>query len=142
MASILTNYGEEWYHVTDISGLASVDYGLYNDSTDTISDTDDLAAITEPGGAAYARQSEAITVSDISGDIGFDNDNTITFDTSDSTLSVDSYFIVGNFQSTVVGADGSAVDHLVITGALSQTYDLSNVDTLEINAGTAGNSLN
>lgn len=138
MTRLLTDLGEEWYGETDISGVASVTLGLYNDSTDAISDTNDLSDIsTEPSGASYARQTMEISFEDLSGDWGFDNDNQESFDTSDSSQTVDSYFLVANFQADDT-SDGSATDHLIATGALSQSYDLSNVDTLNISAGTAG----
>lgn len=138
MSSLLTDLGEEWLLKTDVSGVASITLGLYNDSTDSITDTEDLSDITtEPSGGSYARQTTEISVSDISGDWGFDNDNQESFDTSDSSQSVDSYFYVANFQAVDTG-DGAATDHLIATGSLSQTYDLSSVDTFNVNAGTAG----
>jgi hypothetical protein len=145
MGAILTNVGEEWYHKTDVSAVTSLTYGLYDDSTDTVSDSDDISSLTtEPDSAnTYARQSANISVSDISGDVGFDNDSTITFDLSTNTSgSVDSYFIVATFQSDVVNSETSSNDHMIITGSLSQSYTLSDVDTLDISAGTAGNSIN
>lgn len=136
MSRILTDYGEEYLFKTDVSGVTSLTVGLYNDSTDTITDSDDLAAITtEPSGSAYNRQTANISVSQISGDWGFDNDSQVSFDTSDSSQTVDSYFIVANFQAS---GDGSLTDHLIVTGALSQSYDLNSVDTLNIDAATTG----
>jgi hypothetical protein len=142
MAAILTDLGEEWMITNDLDA-ASVDVGLYNDATDSISDTDDLAALTsEPSDGNYTRQSgEAVSASDISGDWGVDNDSVITFDVTNTTGTVDSYFFVANFQANDTG-DGSATDHLVLTGSLSQSYDLSNLDTLEISAGTSGVTVN
>lgn len=138
MSSLLTDLGEEWILETDVTGVGSLSVGLYNDSTDSISDTNDLADIsTEPSGGSYSRQSTNISVSDISGDWGFDTDSQASFDTSDSSQSVDSYFFVANFPADDT-SDGSSTDHLIATGSLSQTYDLSNVDTLNISAGTAG----
>jgi hypothetical protein len=142
MAAILTDLGEEWMITNDLDA-ASVDVGLYNDATDSIGDTDDLAALTsEPSDGNYTRQSgEAVSASDISGDWGVDNDSVITFDVTNTTGTVDSYFFVANFQANDT-ADGSATDHLVLTGSLSQSYDLSNLDTLEISAGTSGVTVN
>lgn len=138
MAAILTDLGEEWMIKNNLDTV-SVDVGLYNDSTDSIADGDDLAAISsEPSDGNYVRQTgEALSASDISGDWGTDNDSVITFDVTNTTGTVDSYFFVYNFQASDTG-DGAANDHLVLTGSLSQSYDLSNVDTLEISAGTAG----
>jgi hypothetical protein len=137
MAAILTDLGEEYVLETALNGV-TLTVGLYNDSTDAISDTDDLTAITtEPAGASYARQSDTFSLTDSSGDWQLDNDTKLTFDTSDSSQTVDSYFIVANFQADDTG-DGSATDHLICTGALPQSRDLSNVSTYELNAGTVG----
>lgn len=142
MAYILTDIGEEWYTETALNGV-TVTVGLYNDTTDTIADTNDLAAITtEPTGASYARQSDTVTVADISGDWGFDNDTKITFDTSDSSQTVDSAFFVINFDSDEAGDAGTPADHLVATAALTQSRDLSQVDELNISAGELGVTVN
>lgn len=142
MASILTDYGEEWMIKTNLD-TASVDVGLYNDSTDSIADPDGLSSITtEPGDGNYIRQADiSVSASDFSGNWGVDNDAKVTFDVTDTTGDVDSYFFVANFTSDDAG-DGSATDHLVLTGSLSQSYALGNVDTLEISANTAGVSVN
>lgn len=139
MASILTDIGEEWMITTNLDSEA-VDVGLYNDSTDDISDSDDLAAITtEPSDGNYVLQTgENVSAADISGDWGIDNDTTITFDVTNTTGTVDSYFFVANFASNDANDGGTATDHLVLTGSLSQSYELSNLDTLEISAGTSG----
>ena len=142
MASILTDLGEEWMIKNNLDA-ASVDIGLYNDSTDSISDGDDVSQIsTEPSDGNYSRQSGVdISASDISGDWGVDNDSQISFDVTNTTGDVDSYFFVANFQASDTG-DGSSQDHLVVTGSLSQSYALSNVDTLDISSGTAGVTVN
>mgnify|MGYP000046420151 CR=1 FL=1 len=140
MASMLSNYGEEWIQraaMQDISPT-SVECGLYNDSTNALGEGADVADIsTEPAGSAYARQSitvpDNVTFSlDGSNNLQVDIDNQ-TYDTSDSSQTVDSYFLVVNFQATVVSADGSPTDHLVLTGALSQSRDLSQIDNLQVN---------
>jgi len=142
MSFILTDIGEEYYAKNDV-GASNVDGGLYNDSTDAISDTDDLAAIgTEPTGASYARQVTEVSVADLSGDWGFDNDNQEQWDTSDSTQTVDGYFLVANFASAEAGDGGTATDHLIATGALSQSRNLSDIDTLKISAGGLGVKVN
>ena len=141
MSALLTDLGEEWTMKFDLTGV-TVDVGLYNDSTDSISDTSDLSDITsEPSDGNYSRQTGvAFSVSDEGGDWQFDNDSTISFDVTSTTGTVDSYFIVANFQASDTG-DGSPQDHVVVTGSLSQSYDLSNLDTLDLNAGTVGFSL-
>lgn len=142
MASILTDLGEEWMIKNNLD-TASVDVGLYDDSSDSISDSDDVSDITtEPSDGNYTRQEdESVSASDIDGDWGVDNDDTITFDVSGTDGDVDSYFFVANFEAEDTG-DGSSTDHLVVTGSLSQSYALSNLDTLEISSGTAGVTVN
>lgn len=141
MASILTDLGEEWMIKNNLD-TASVDVGLYNDSSDSVSDEDDLSLSSEPSDGNYTRQTGvAVSASDISGDWGIDNDGVITFDVSNTTGTVDSYFFVANFEAEDT-TDSSATDHLVLTGSLSQSYDLSNLDTLEISAGTSGVTVN
>lgn len=137
MAHILTNRGEEFLFKVDVSARTTLTIGLYNDTTDAVADTSDVAAITtRPNGASYGDDTAAaITVRQIAGDWGFDNDAELTFNTSDSTNTVDSYFIIANFQGD---GDAAATDHLIATGALSQSYDLNNVDTLNVAATSAG----
>lgn len=147
MGHILTNLGEEYAVQNGLdSGTATWDVGLYDDAStgttgDAISDPDDLAAITtEPAGSAYARQADTFSPADEDGDAdgltdATKNDTTLSFDTSDSSANVDSWFLVINFQSS---AQTAAEDNLVATGALSQAYDLSNVDQLDIDAGGVG----
>lgn len=142
MSYILTDIGEEWYTETALNG-STVIVGLYNDTTDAIADADDLSAITtEPTGAAYARQSDTVTISKISGNWGFDNDTQLSFDVSDSSQTVDGAFMVVNFDSDETNDGGTATDHLVATAQLSQSRDLSQVDTLNINAGELGVTVN
>lgn len=142
MASILTDLGEEYLIKNNLDG-STVDVGLYDDSVDNIGDTDDLGSITtEPSSGNYLRQDNVlIEQGDFSGDHGVDNSNKITFDVSGTSGDVDSYFFEVTFQAEDTG-DSSAQEHLILTGSLSQTYALSNVDTLEISANTAGVSVN
>lgn len=140
MAAVLTDIGEEWTLETALEG-ASVSIGLYNDSTDTAGDSTDIGNLTtEPSGASYSRQSVTLTLADSGGDWQAQTGSNAVFDTSDSSQSVDAYFIVANFQSDDA-SDGSATDHIVATGSLSQTYDLSSVDQLTLNSGTVGFSI-
>lgn len=135
MVNLLTDIGEEWYTENNLDGVTVI-VGLYDDSTDALGETSTLSSIsTEPTGSSYARQSDTVTTLQINGDFGFDNDSQITFDTSDSSQTVDAGFIVVNFQSDTVNGDTSATDHLVAAGDLSQSRDLSQIDTLNIDAG-------
>jgi hypothetical protein len=137
MAGILTDLGEEYLIKNNLDGDA-VTVGLYDDSVDSIADNNDVGDITtEPSGGNYTRQTNvSVSASDFSG-----NDNKVTFDVSGTSGDVDSYFFVVSFQANDTG-DSSAQTHLILTGSLSQSYALSNVDTLEISANTAGVSVN
>lgn len=133
---LLTDLGEEYFTKNNIDG-ASLDVGLYNDSTDGLSDTSDIGDITtEPSNTNYARQTDTFSASDISGNWGVDNDNKISFDFSDQSTSenVDTAFVIANFQASDTG-DGSANDHLIANPALSQSRDIGSIDTLEFAAG-------
>ena len=135
MAVNLHNFGEEFMQDLVVSSGKTFDVGVYNDSTDSLSESSDLSDITtEPTGSNYSRQSES--ASNISVDLSGSDAKTDfpqqIFDTSDSSQEVDSYFVVVNFQSDEAG-DGSQNDHIFHTGALSQTRDLSDVDELEVN---------
>lgn len=138
MAS-LTDIGEEYVTRVignDLTKVTSLDVGLYNNTTDSLSDTSDLADLsTEPTGSAYSRQtislSGDVTMSNSGGDWQIQQSTTETFDTSDSSQSVDSYFYVVNFNSTEAG-DASANDHMLIYGDLDSTYDLSSIDSFNL----------
>lgn len=140
MAAILTDLGEEYTLETALSGV-SLTVGLYDDSTDAISDTNDIADITtEPNDGNYVRQTITIELADVSGNWTARNSAAITFDVTNTTGSVDSYFIVANFTADDTG-DAGATDHLIATGSLSQIRDLSQIDTLNVSAGSVGYSI-
>lgn len=143
MARILTDLGEEYLIKNSVDGV-SVTVGVYDDSADAISDGDDIGAIgTEPGNANYSRQTVTVNADDISGNWGTKSASEVSFDFSDlsTTTEVDSYFVLISFQATDTG-DGSSTTHLIATGALSKTYDLSANDTLKIDAGGVGFTAN
>jgi hypothetical protein len=140
MAALLTDLGEEYVLETALSGV-TVTIGLYNDSTDSISDTDDLAQITtEPSDGNYARQTATIELADVSGDWTARTAAQVSFDVTSTTGTVDSYFIMVSFTADDTGDSGDN-DHLIATGALSQSRDLSQIDTLNIAAGSIGFSI-
>ena len=143
MSYVLTNIGEEYVNKNGLDGV-SLDVGLYNDGTDSASDTTDIGDLTtEPTNSNYNRQTDTFSVEDINGDWGIDNDSQLSFDFSDQSSSetVDSYFLIANFQSTEAG-DGGATDHIIVTGGLSQDRDIGSIDTLNISAGDGtGNGL-
>lgn len=136
MGYVLTNIGEEWYTETAING-STVIYALYNDTNDSIAVTDDVSAITEPSGTDYSRQSDTVSVSDMGGDWGFDNDNTVTFAVGDASMTVDSIAMIVNFDSDHAGDGGTETDHLIATAALDQSYDLSQSNEVNIVSGEA-----
>lgn len=141
MPNELVDLGEEYTIKNSLDG-ASLDLGLYNDSTDALGDTSDVADITtEPTGTAYARQTDTYSALDLSGDWGIDNDSALSFDVSDSSETVDSFFLVVNFQAEDT-SDSAANDHLFAIGNLSQSRDLSQIDQLDVNAGDVEVTLN
>lgn len=123
MAYGLSNYGKEevfdTYFKGDETPPSSFDIVLYNDSTDTLtdSDTSDTAITSEPTGASYAAQSVNLDGTDMSGAQSGDyyviTMKDVTFDVSDSTETVDSFAVL----------DGSNVFG---RGALDTSRDLSN----------------
>ena len=147
---ILTDRGEEWLLKTDISAVSSVTVGLYNDGTGaSASDPDDTTDLTDPedptndqpNGGSYADVSANITTASLGGNWGFDNDAQLSFDVSDSTNTVNAYYILATTTNLTGDATGGT-QHLMATGALSQSRDLSQITTLNIaagaNNGTAG----
>lgn len=124
---ILHQHGEEFIQDLVIDSGETFDIGLYNDSTDSLADSDDLSAIsTEPSGSNYSRQSDAatdFTATLESGDVQIAG-TTQTFDVSDSTQTVDSAFVVVPYTSDLISSDGGETDHLMFTVALDQSYDL------------------
>lgn len=116
---------------------SNVTVGLFNDSTDSLSDSSDEPDITtEPSGGSYARQSATLDGADFTNtDSSGDWQTTIanqSFDTSDSNQNVDAYFVVVNFAAEDTSDGGTATDHLFWTGNLDQEYDLNSVDTLTL----------
>ena len=131
--AILVDNGEE-YTVKNNLDTVSLDFGVYNDATDAITDAEDLADLTtEPSTGNYARQTEAMSAAQLSGDWGIDNDTVVTFDMTNTTGTVQDWFAEVN---TALAA-GTA-DYLMVTGDMSQSYDLSNLTQLEISAGGVG----
>jgi hypothetical protein len=100
----------------------TVEIGLYNDSTDSLSDSATYSSITtEPSGSAYAVQSvSGPTVSQNSGTTEVDM-GSLSFDVSDSSQTVDGCYV----------RDSSSGD-LILTNALDSSYDLSSIDTLDL----------
>lgn len=131
----LVDLGEEY--LIKNSFATTFNTGLYDSGTDALGESSDVGDITsEPGGAAYSRQSTATTALDSGGDWGVDNDSQESFDLSDSNSgSIDGWFWDVSFQADDTG-DGSSQTHLILFGSLSQSYDVASVDTLNISAGS------
>lgn len=135
--------GEEFAHKatyrTDLlTRPASVDILLYNDATDSLTDSSDVGAITtEPAGPAYSRQTVSLDSTDVSlsqsgGDLRAEA--AVSFDTSDSSQTIDAFAVVVSFQSDVVNNESSANDHLLTSAGVGQTIDLSSGnDTVDLN---------
>jgi len=140
MAANLTNVGEEWMQkcATQDHDPTSWEIGLYNDATDAITDPEDIADITtEPDTADdYARQTVTVPGNVT---LSLDGSNNIQAEVADQTFSVsanteivDAWFIVVSFTSDVVNAESGDNPHLVITGALSSSKDLTDIDNLTV----------
>ena len=92
----LTDRGERGV-LKEYFGTTSLTMTIYNDSTDTLSDTDNTGDITtEPEGSTYTRSSidsGDITVSTVNGDAEL-SVAAKAFDVSDSTQNVDGYAFI------------------------------------------------
>ena len=135
--------GEEWKQKAIFRQdlIASRDttltVGLYNDSTDALSDSSDIGDITsEPASGNYARQSVTLDSSDIS--LSLDGSNNIqasgsvTFDLLDTGETVDGYFILVTFQSDIVNNESTENDHLLASATFGER-DLSEFSELTVN---------
>lgn len=139
MTTQLHDTGEEFimdvvFRSDTINKPANVTLGLFNDSTDALSDGSTMADITtEPSGGAYSGQSASLDGGDFTNtDSGGDWQTTIsnqTFDTSDSNQDVDAYYVSVTFNSDDTNSDE---EHLFWTGQLDQMYDLNSVDSLTL----------
>ena len=140
MAANLTNVGEEWAQkqIIEQHSIASWDIGLYNDATDAITDSEDITDITtEPDTADdYARKTVTVPA-----DVTITGSTAVQFEINDQTWSVgtntgtvDYWFIVVSFTSDVANGNSESGDnpHLVITGALSSSNDLTDIDNLTV----------
>ena len=64
-------------------------------------------------------------------------DSQVSFNTSDSSQDVDSWFLTATFTSEEAGDSGDT-EHLIATGALSQTRNLADLDGLNLGAESVG----
>ncbi len=133
--------GEEFkqksiYRTDLITRPGTLEVLLYNDSTDSLSESSDVGDITtEPSEGNYTRQSLSFDSSDFSLSIDASNDlqaeGSVTFDTLDTGDTVDGYALVASFQSDVVNSESSANDH-IIASATFGTTDLSNFSDVTV----------
>jgi len=120
-----------------ISPAAEIVFGLYDDSADNLSNTDDLSAInTEPTTGNYSRKTFSLNSSEFTVEKNNNDNWQYTKDEFDWNVggteeNVDSFFAVISFNGD---GDSSATEHLVFTGSLDQFYDLTNHDTLTVNS--------
>lgn len=141
MSSLFTDFGEEWVQDLVINSGKTFTIGLYADAdgptppatTDDIVESSDIGDIsTEPSGASYAAQTDA--TADFTASLDGSNNvsitgSTLTFDVSDSSETVNAYYITVPYTSDLVASDGSETEHLIGTGYLNQEYDLSQFST-------------
>jgi hypothetical protein len=121
MPANLHNLGENLVLTAALSSR-DMDVGLFDDSTDSLTDSSVYADITtEPAGSAYAPQTAAGgTVATNAGTTEIDL-GSLSYDTSDSTQVVDAVYV----RDTMSG-------DLLFSNALDSSYDLSNIDTLDL----------
>lgn len=135
--------GEEWVQKTTfrqdliVSRDTAVDVLLFEDATDSLSDSDDLGAITtEPTTGNYGRQSLSLDGADLSLSIsGGDTRATgeVTFDVSNTTETIDAYAIVVDLQSDVVNSESSQNQHLLASATLDGgAVDLSTTSSVTV----------
>jgi len=141
----LYDVGEEYIMKTGIA-TQTLTVGLFNKAQDNLADTADIQDITtEPNGGNYSRQTADFEPTDYSSafndDWGFVNINNISFNVSDSTNKIDSYFVAATFQSQDKG-DSSPQLHLISSGYLKKTRNLNDgirqISSITIPANTAG----
>ena len=134
VSSGLSDWGEEWkqlwkYRQDNITRDTSLEILLFNDSTDSITDSDDVGSVTtEPSDGNYTRQTVTLDSSDVtltqeSGEI--QAQIVVTFDVTDTTGTIDSAMALNDFTSTVVGSDGSATTHHIWSANIGSA-DLAN----------------
>ena len=134
--------GEEFkqksiYRADTLSRPTTLDVLLYNDSTDNLSESSDIADITsEPSAGNYTRQSVSFDSSDLSlsvdGSSNLQVEGSVTFDTLDTGDTVDGYALVASFTSDVLNAETGSNDHIIASSTFGTT-DLSNFSDVTVN---------
>lgn len=133
--------GEEWSQKNSfrqdlITRDTTVEVLLYNDSTDALTDGSDVGDITtEPSDGNYTRQTVTLDSTDVSlsvsgGDVRAEA--TVTFDTTNTTGTVDASATVVDLQSDVVNAEGAQNPHLLYSATLDiGSIDLANFSSVD-----------
>ena len=136
VSSGYSNVGEEWkqktlYRQDQITRDTTLEVLLYDDSTDSLSDSSDIGDVTtELSGGNYSRQTVTldgtdVSLSQVSGEI--QAEYVVTFDMTSVSGDFDSAGVVVDFQSDVVNAEGSQNPHLIYTSTISNnTLDAAN----------------
>jgi len=132
---LLVTIGEEYVLTEQVDGV-TLRVGLYNDSTDGISESSNYADVTsEPPNGNYATVDDTFSAAKDGSNWGISNDSEINYDfsdTTDDTVEVDTAFVLANFQSEEAGTTDW---HLIANPSLSQTRKIGSIDTLSIAAG-------
>ena len=141
----LVQHGEEYFLRTksgDLAPVSSWDIGVFDNSTDLLGDTSDLDSInTEPENDNYNRQTinaDNNTFALVDGNVEFEvEDVTFNFQDNSTDDTIDSWFIVIEYESNVVTSDEEPTDHLIVFGDLSEERNLGDLDNLTVeNIGT------
>lgn len=150
MANGLHDTGEEFmlkqsFKPSLLTDPTDITFLLYNHTTDALADADDISAITtEPDTSGdYARQTISydganISFTDNASDnwqVEYGNSTAIEFQTDSNTQEVDAYGVATSFDSTDAGDGGTPALHLIHTGDLEQSRNLSNYTSIQINPG-------
>lgn len=126
MTNQLFDNGETFTLENDLSG-ATYDVGLFNDSTDNLSDSAGYADITtEPTGSGYDSQTQGtVTIStDGNGDAIVTLDP-VTFNVSDSTVSVDSVYVRDDTSGDLLFSNGIGAQDLSTKDGALEVSDIA-----------------
>lgn len=145
----LSDYGEEWEQKwawrQDLLGTrdTTAEVLLFDDSTDSITDSDDIGSVTtELSGGNYTRQTFNLDGSDAnlsvsSGDLRMQA--TVTFDLTNTSGSFDAYMVLLDFQSDIVNNESSQNAHHIFSADLGtlEAVDFSSGFDVEMNLDLA-----
>jgi len=137
-----TDLGEEWAQKSAwrqdlITRDTTVEVLVFDDATDTTSDTSDVGDITtEPTDGNYTRQTVTLDSADVTLSIDAGDlraSATVTFDMDGTTGTADAWGAVVDFQSDIVNAEGAQNPHLISTATFDEgSQDLSNFTSLDV----------